>query len=54
MEHYFDFAAAGIDLMPVITHRFPLERWAEAALTAKHARQTGAVSTVRARKAEGR
>jgi threonine dehydrogenase-like Zn-dependent dehydrogenase len=27
MEHYFDFVSNGLDLTPVITHRFPLERW---------------------------
>jgi threonine dehydrogenase-like Zn-dependent dehydrogenase len=46
MEHYFDFIAAGLDLTPVITHRFPLERWAEAVLTVKNARHTGAVKVL--------
>jgi threonine dehydrogenase-like Zn-dependent dehydrogenase len=46
MEHYFDFIAAGLDLTPVITHRFPLERWDEAVLTVKDARHTGAVKVL--------
>ena len=46
MEHYFDFVAAGLDLTPVITHRFPLDRWAEAVLTVKNARRTGAVKVL--------
>jgi threonine dehydrogenase-like Zn-dependent dehydrogenase len=46
MEHYFDFVAAGLDLTPVITHRFPLRRWREAVLTVKNARQTGAVKVL--------
>jgi threonine dehydrogenase-like Zn-dependent dehydrogenase len=46
MEHYFDFIAAGFDLTPVITHRFPLERWREAVLTVKDARRTGAVKVL--------
>jgi threonine dehydrogenase-like Zn-dependent dehydrogenase len=46
MEHYFDFVAAGLDLTPVITHRFPLERWAEAVLTLKNSRRTGAVKVL--------
>jgi threonine dehydrogenase-like Zn-dependent dehydrogenase len=46
MEHYFDFIAAGLDLTPVITHRFPLERWDEAVLTIKNARRTGAVKVL--------
>ena len=46
MEHYFDFVAAGLDLTPVITHRFPLERWDEAVLTVKDARHTGAVKVL--------
>ena len=46
MEHYFDFIAGGLDLTPVITHRFPLERWDEAVLTVKNARKTGAVKVL--------
>ncbi len=46
MEHYFDFVAAGFDLTPVITHRFPLERWDEAVLTLKNSRRTGAVKVL--------
>jgi threonine dehydrogenase-like Zn-dependent dehydrogenase len=43
VEHYFDFIADGLDLTPVITHRFPLDRWQDAVLAAKNARRTGAV-----------
>ena len=46
MEHYFDFVGRGLDLTPVITHRFPLERWDEAVLTVKNARNTGAVKVL--------
>ncbi len=46
MEHYFDFVAAGMDLTPVITHRFGLEHWAEAVLTVKNSRRTGAVKVL--------
>jgi threonine dehydrogenase-like Zn-dependent dehydrogenase len=46
MEHYFDFIAAGFDLTPVITHRFPLDRWDEAVLAVKDARRTGAVKVL--------
>jgi threonine dehydrogenase-like Zn-dependent dehydrogenase len=46
MEHYFDFVAGGLDLTPVITHRFPLERWDEAVMTVKNSRQTGAVKVL--------
>ncbi len=46
MEHYFDFVAGGLDLTPVITHRFPLERWDEAVLTVKNSRRTGAVKVL--------
>src|SRR5262249_56200021 len=42
MLHYFDFVGAGFDLTPVITHRFPLERWDEAVLALKDAGRTGA------------
>ncbi len=46
MEHYFDFVAAGFDLTPVITHRFPLERWDHAVLALKDSRRTGAVKVL--------
>ena len=46
MEHYFDFVLAGFDLTPVITHRFPLERWDEAVLALKDSRRTGAVKVL--------
>jgi threonine dehydrogenase-like Zn-dependent dehydrogenase len=46
MEHYFDFISAGLDLTPVITHRFPLVRWAEAVLAVKNASRTGAVKVL--------
>jgi threonine dehydrogenase-like Zn-dependent dehydrogenase len=44
--HYFDLVAAGRDLTPVITYRFPLGRWGEAVLAAKNARHTGAVKVL--------
>jgi threonine dehydrogenase-like Zn-dependent dehydrogenase len=46
MLHYFDFVADGFDLTPVITHRFPLERWDEAVLALKDAARTGAVKVL--------
>jgi threonine dehydrogenase-like Zn-dependent dehydrogenase len=46
MLHYFDFITRGLDLTPVITHRFPLERWDEAVLTVKNSRRTGAVKVL--------
>jgi threonine dehydrogenase-like Zn-dependent dehydrogenase len=46
MLHYFDFIASGFDLTAVITHRFPLDRWADAVLTVKNARRTGAVKVL--------
>ena len=46
MEHYFDFISGGLDLTPVITHRFPLDRWDEAVLTVKNSRRTGAVKVL--------
>ena len=46
MEHYFDFASDGLDLTPVITHRFPLERWDQAVLALKDSRRTGAVKVL--------
>jgi threonine dehydrogenase-like Zn-dependent dehydrogenase len=46
MEHYFDFIANGLDVTPLITHRFPLARWQEAVLMAKDADHTGAVKVL--------
>jgi threonine dehydrogenase-like Zn-dependent dehydrogenase len=46
MQHYFDFIAGGLDLTPVITHRFPLDEWAQAVLTVKNSRHTGAVKVL--------
>jgi len=46
MEHYFDFVAGGLDLTPVITHRFPLDRWDEAVLAIKDSRRSGAVKVL--------
>ena len=46
MQHYFDFVADGLDLTPVITHRFPLDRWDEAVLAVKDSRRTGAVKVL--------
>jgi threonine dehydrogenase-like Zn-dependent dehydrogenase len=46
MLHYLDLVADGFDLTPVITHRFPLDRWGEAVLTVKNARRTGAVKVL--------
>ena len=46
MAHYFDFISDGFDLTPVITHRFPLERWDEAVLALKDSRRTGAVKVL--------
>jgi threonine dehydrogenase-like Zn-dependent dehydrogenase len=46
MEHYLDFVRAGLDLTPVITHRFPLDRWDEAVLALKDSRRTGAVKVL--------
>lgn len=46
IEHYFDFVDHGLDLTPVITHRFPLNRWDEAVLTMKNSRRTGAVKVL--------
>jgi threonine dehydrogenase-like Zn-dependent dehydrogenase len=46
IQHYLGFARDGLDLTPVITHRFPLHRWDEAVLTVKDARRTGAVKVL--------
>ncbi len=45
-EHYFDFAAAGLDLTAVVTHRFRLAQWDEAVLALANSRRTGAVKVL--------
>ena len=45
-EHYFDFAAEGLDLTPLITHRFRLAEWDQALLTIARRRRTGAVKVL--------
>jgi len=45
-EHYFDFLGAGLDLTPLVTHRFPLARWREAVHTIARRRRTGAVKVL--------
>ena len=45
-EHYFDFVAEGLDLTPVITHRFPLSEWDRAVLTLADVRRTGAIKVL--------
>jgi threonine dehydrogenase-like Zn-dependent dehydrogenase len=45
-EHYFDFARHGLDLTPMITHRFPLDDWKRAVMTIAHRRRTGAVKVL--------
>jgi threonine dehydrogenase-like Zn-dependent dehydrogenase len=45
-EHYLTWTAGGLDLTSLVTHRFPLERWRDAVLTAKGARKTGAVKVL--------
>ncbi len=47
MEHYFfDLVSAGLDLTPVITHRFPLKRWDQTALALKDSQRAGAVKVL--------
>jgi len=45
-EHYFDFVRAGLDLTPVVTHRYQLERWREAVLALSAPKATGAVKVL--------
>jgi len=46
IEHYFDFVASGLDLTPIITHRFPFDEWKRAVLTIARRRRTGAVKVL--------
>jgi threonine dehydrogenase-like Zn-dependent dehydrogenase len=45
-EHYFDWVAEGLDLSPLVTHRFRLSEWDRALLTASQASKTGAIKVV--------
>ncbi|MGA2209192.1 MAG: zinc-binding dehydrogenase [Acidimicrobiales bacterium] len=45
-EHYFDWVAGGLDLSPLVTHRFALDEWDTAVLTAAQASKTGAIKVV--------
>jgi threonine dehydrogenase-like Zn-dependent dehydrogenase len=45
-EHYFGFVGAGLDLTPMITHRFPLTDWRRAISTIARRRRTGAVKVL--------
>jgi threonine dehydrogenase-like Zn-dependent dehydrogenase len=45
-DHYFDFVDAGLDLTPIITHRFPFDEWKRAVLTIARRRHTGAVKVL--------
>jgi threonine dehydrogenase-like Zn-dependent dehydrogenase len=45
-DHYFDFVKAGLDLTPMITHRFPFTEWKRAISTIARRRRTGAVKVL--------
>lgn len=45
-EHYFDLVAQGLDLTPMITHRFALEAWRPAMLALADRRRSGAVKVL--------
>ncbi len=45
-DHYFDFVASGLDLTPIITHRFRLDDWQEAILALAHKARSGAVKVL--------
>jgi threonine dehydrogenase-like Zn-dependent dehydrogenase len=45
-EHYFDFVSEGLDLTPMITHRFPVREWKRAVSTIAHRSRTGAVKVL--------
>jgi threonine dehydrogenase-like Zn-dependent dehydrogenase len=45
-EHYFDFVHDGLDLTPMITHRFPFRDWKHASSTIARRKQTGAVKVL--------
>lgn len=45
-EHYFDMAGAGMDITPIITHRFRLDEWREAISTIADRKKTGSVKVL--------
>jgi threonine dehydrogenase-like Zn-dependent dehydrogenase len=45
-DHYFDLVAEGLDLTPIITHRFALADWADAVLAIADRRRSGAVKVL--------
>ena len=45
-EHYFDFVRAGLDLTPLITHRYPLTRWQDAVLAVANRASTGSIKVL--------
>ena len=45
-EHYFDFVRRGLDLTPLITHRFPLTGWQDAVLAVAHQSTTGSIKVL--------
>ena len=45
-EHYFDFVDEGLDLTPMITHRFPFREWKRAISTIARRKHTGAVKVL--------
>jgi threonine dehydrogenase-like Zn-dependent dehydrogenase len=45
-EHYFDLVRAGLDLHPLVTHRFPLIGWRDAILTVARRRRTQSVKVL--------
>lgn len=45
-EHYFDLAGRGLDLTPLITHRYRLEQWRDAIATIAERKKTGAVKVL--------
>ncbi len=46
IEAYLTLAENGLDLTPMITHRYPLQEWRDAVLTIAHRKQTGAGKVV--------
>lgn len=44
--HYFALVEAGLDVTPIITHRFPLREWNRAYVTIARRRRTGAVKVL--------